>query len=189
MDFNYSHHDFFVAVKENFPDLTMIDQGDFYEIVIKFSRPREEIITTKLQKEKIDALMEGVRKLNVEYDAILYNDKYFESILVEEGNPFKVPLLYGEKKIQVLDKDNNIRYDISILNDEYLIWLLLNTRNKLTSRRNSSLIFRRKVAELAEDSDLLDILSLWFNFKTLKIRSLAKVIIASLSGLRVQQLS
>ncbi|EYT17913.1 hypothetical protein [Acinetobacter sp. 1000160] len=173
MDFNYTHEEIINLFKNYLYDMEVENKETYYELRFRFSRiVKDELITKTLTKEKIDSLIMKLKSLKNEYDAILYNEKYFESLIVEERNFLKPPILsYRNNTIEIYDHENKINYCLSSIKNEYLIWILINTKETHIMRRIPIDLIRRKVENLPEGSDVLDVLSILINLYSLKISS------------------
>lgn len=171
MDFNNTHEEIINLLKNYLYDMEVDNKENHYEFRFNLSRVSyNEAITSTLSKEKLNSLIIKLNSLKSEYDTILYNENYFESIIVEERNFLKIPILtYKNSSIEIFDHENKINYCLSSVNNEYLIWLLINTKETRFMRRSSVDFIRRKIERLPEGSDILDILSILINLYSLKI--------------------
>jgi len=174
MDVIYTIDNFFDSLKSIYYDVTIEKNETYFTVSFKITKNQSDYFISTISIDKLNEILINISKLNIETETIIFNENSFESIIIEERNLLKPSLIgYKGTKINIEDPENKISYNLDMINNEYLVWLLMSTKETTLFQKRLPLDFykRRVQNSLEGNYDLLDLLSIIINLFSLKIKA------------------
>lgn len=146
-------------------------KGDIEDELVFWYRNKTEY-SVQIKKEKLENLIENLNHFNTNEETELHNETYYEVPLVNSGRPHMTSSL--RNGLEKEDLVNNIRYEIGLPTDNYIVFIIEKFKN-IPAREFRSIGYTTmtlmRVFEQDEKDFLKILASLFPRFLTIKISS------------------